>query len=194
MAPVKTVTLAAALIAGTTSLTMAQNAPGGGSNGMPPDAYKGPGAYQSYKAEEFQHGNAGNNAAASGGSGTHVTSQRTGSAGNAQKVLRNQNGYRQAGTQRRQARRQVARSEPRTNTYNYAYPPGGGYVPGYSDEPNITNRTYGSGPAFAGTPFWSGYNNSTPGYAYGRGYYGYAPGRGFGRRSYYGYAPGGYGY
>ncbi|HZR63045.1 MAG TPA: hypothetical protein VFA80_19035 [Xanthobacteraceae bacterium] len=35
------------------------------------------------------------NAAASGGSGTHQTAQKTGSAANTQKVLRNQQGYRQ---------------------------------------------------------------------------------------------------
>jgi len=33
------------------------------------------------------------NAAASGGSGTHQSSQKTGSAANNQKVLHNQNGY-----------------------------------------------------------------------------------------------------
>jgi hypothetical protein len=93
-------------------------------------------------------------------------------------------------SRRRHVRRQVARSAPRNNTYNYAYAPGGGFTPGYSDEPDITNRTYGAGPAFAGTPFWTG------GYGYRRGYYGYAPGYGYGR-GYYGYAPGGafgYGY
>jgi hypothetical protein len=37
------------------------------------------------------------NAAASGGSGTHQTSQKTGSAANTQKVLGNQNGYRGVG-------------------------------------------------------------------------------------------------
>lgn len=39
-------------------------------------------------------GNTSGNAAASGGSGTHTTSQKTGSASNTQKVQRNQNGYR----------------------------------------------------------------------------------------------------
>ena len=34
-----------------------------------------------------------NNAASSGGPGTHVGSQKTGSASNAQKVEKNQNGY-----------------------------------------------------------------------------------------------------
>jgi hypothetical protein len=33
------------------------------------------------------------NAAASGGSGTHQSSQKTGSASNSQKVQKNQNGY-----------------------------------------------------------------------------------------------------
>jgi hypothetical protein len=94
MSTLKSLTVAAVLIAGTTLLTMAQNSPGGNNNGMPPNAYKGPGAYQSYKAEDFQQGNTGTNAAASGGNGTHSTSQRTGSAQNTQKVLRNQQGYR----------------------------------------------------------------------------------------------------
>jgi hypothetical protein len=95
MSTLKTLTLAAVLVAGATSLTLAQNSPGGGNNnGMPPDAYKGPGAYPSYKGEDFQQGNTGANSAASGGSGTHATSQRTGSAENTQKVLRNQQGYR----------------------------------------------------------------------------------------------------
>ena len=34
------------------------------------------------------------NAAASGGSGTHQTASKTGSAENTQKVIKNQNGYR----------------------------------------------------------------------------------------------------
>jgi hypothetical protein len=124
MTTLKTVTLAAAFIAGATSLAMAQYSPSGDANGngmppsayqgpgaypsypssnfqrpanannnMPPDSYKGPGAYQSYSPSEFG-GNTAANAAASGGSGTHATSQRTGSAENTQKVFRNQNGYR----------------------------------------------------------------------------------------------------
>lgn len=44
-----------------------------------------------------QQGNPASNAAASGGSGTHQTSQKTGSAANNQKVLGNQQGYRGAG-------------------------------------------------------------------------------------------------
>jgi hypothetical protein len=121
MTTLKTVTLAAALIAGATSLAMAQYGGGGANgNGMPPKEYLGPGAYPSYDASQFQQpGNASNsmppreyqgpgayqsyspgdyggtaaNAAASGGSGTHVTSQRTGSAYNTRKVFGNQNGY-----------------------------------------------------------------------------------------------------
>jgi hypothetical protein len=56
MAMLRTVTLAAALVAGATSLTMAQNGPGGanGNNGMPPNGYLGPGGYPSYKAEDFR--------------------------------------------------------------------------------------------------------------------------------------------
>lgn len=41
-----------------------------------------------------QQGNPAANAAASGGSGTHQTAQKTGTAANTQKVIRNQNGYR----------------------------------------------------------------------------------------------------
>jgi hypothetical protein len=44
-----------------------------------------------------QQGNPATNAAASGGSGTHQTSQKTGSAANSQKVQRNQQGYRGVG-------------------------------------------------------------------------------------------------
>jgi Spy/CpxP family protein refolding chaperone len=40
-----------------------------------------------------QQGNTMGNAAASGGSGTHQSSQKTGSAANTQKVQKNQNGY-----------------------------------------------------------------------------------------------------
>jgi hypothetical protein len=52
----RTVTLAAALVAGATSLTMAQNGPGGanGNSGMPPSAYQGPGGYPSYKSSDFR--------------------------------------------------------------------------------------------------------------------------------------------
>jgi hypothetical protein len=46
-----------------------------------------------------QQGTPAGNAAASGGSGTHQSAQKTGSAANNQKVLHNQNGYR---TMRRQ--------------------------------------------------------------------------------------------
>lgn len=118
MSTLKTVVVAAALLGGTTSLAMAQNnngmppssytgpgayqsykseqfrAPANTNTNMPPQSYKGPGAYQSYSPSDFQQGNTRANAAASGGSGTHTTSQRTGSAENTQKVLRNQNGYR----------------------------------------------------------------------------------------------------
>lgn len=40
-----------------------------------------------------QQGNPAANAAASGGPGTHQSTQKTGSAANTQKVIRNQNGY-----------------------------------------------------------------------------------------------------
>lgn len=104
MSTLKTVIVTAALLAGAASLALAQN-----NNGMPPESYKGPGAYQSYAPKDFQQGNTGANAAASGGSGTHITSQRTGSAENTQKVLRNQNGYRRIYAYRASARcRQLA--------------------------------------------------------------------------------------
>jgi len=69
MTTLKTVTLAAALIAGATSLAMAQNGPAtgaNGNNGMPPGSYKGPGAMQTYSASDFQY-HAGPNNEASGG-------------------------------------------------------------------------------------------------------------------------------
>jgi hypothetical protein len=44
-----------------------------------------------------QQGSPQSDAAASGGSGTHQTSQKTGSAANSQKVAHNQNGYRGRG-------------------------------------------------------------------------------------------------
>jgi hypothetical protein len=56
MSMLRTVTLAAALIASATSPTMAQNGPGGANsnNGMPPNGYLGPGAYPSYKSADYQ--------------------------------------------------------------------------------------------------------------------------------------------
>lgn len=47
-----------------------------------------------------QDGSTAGNASASGGSGTHQSAQKTGSAASNQKVLHNQNGYR--GMRRRQ--------------------------------------------------------------------------------------------
>jgi hypothetical protein len=64
MSALKTLAIAAALAVGASSFAMAQA------------------------------GNPASNAAASGGSGTHQSSQKTGSAANNQKVLKNQNGYR----------------------------------------------------------------------------------------------------
>lgn len=64
MSTVKTLALATALLAGTASMALAQ-----------------------------MTGNPANNARASGGSGTHQSSQKTGSASNTQKVIKNQNGY-----------------------------------------------------------------------------------------------------
>jgi len=63
MSTMKTLAIAAALLAGASTLAMAQNTSG--------------------------------NAAASGGSGTHQSAQKTGSAANTQKVMKNQNGYQQ---------------------------------------------------------------------------------------------------
>lgn len=86
MSTLKTVILAAALSAAATSMTLGQS---GGNNGMPPASYKGPGGMPSYPVA----GSTAANAAASGGSGTHQSAQKTGSAANTQKVLGNQNGY-----------------------------------------------------------------------------------------------------
>lgn len=67
MSTFKILAIAGALAVGASSMAMAQMNP----NGTPS-----------------------RNAAQSGGSGTHQSSQKTGSAANTQKVLKNQNGYR----------------------------------------------------------------------------------------------------
>jgi hypothetical protein len=87
MTTLRTITLAAAFIAGATSLALAQDGRAYG-NGMPPSDYKGPGGMPSYPM-----GSTAANAARSGGSGAHQSAQKTGSAENDQKVLGNQNGY-----------------------------------------------------------------------------------------------------
>ena len=67
MTTLKTITMAAAMIAGATSLAMAQSGPATGgqppvagganaSNGMPPAAYKGPGGMPTYKGSDFSSG------------------------------------------------------------------------------------------------------------------------------------------
>ncbi len=90
MSTLKAVTLATVMIAGATSMALAQNGPAyGRDSGMPPASYKGPGGMPSYPVK----GNTAANAAASGGSGAHQSAQKTGSAANTQKVLGNQNGY-----------------------------------------------------------------------------------------------------
>lgn len=66
----KTLTVAAALVVGASSLAMAQMSNGNSANGT-----------------------TAGNAAASGGPGTHQGSQKTGSASNTQKVIKNKNGY-----------------------------------------------------------------------------------------------------
>ncbi len=64
MSTIKTLAIAAALAVGASSLAMAQ-----------------------------QTGSPAGNAAMSGGSGNHQSSEKTGSASNSQKVQKNQNGY-----------------------------------------------------------------------------------------------------
>ena len=91
MTTLKTITLAAAFVAGATSLGFAQNA--APPSGMPPADYKGPGGMPNYPTD----GGTAGNAARSGGSGTHQNAQKTGSAENTQKVLGNRNGYASSG-------------------------------------------------------------------------------------------------
>ncbi len=67
MSTFKTLAVVAALLTGASTMAMAQT---GGMAGSP-----------------------GSNAAASGGSGSHQSAPKTGSAANSQKVLKNQNGY-----------------------------------------------------------------------------------------------------
>jgi hypothetical protein len=69
MKNIKSLAIAAALLAGASSLAMAQ------SNMSQPS------------------GNTQQNAASSGGAGTHTTGVKTGTASNNEKVLHNQNGY-----------------------------------------------------------------------------------------------------
>ena len=59
-----------------------------------------------------QQGDPASNAAASGGSGTHQTAQKTGSAGNTQKVLGNQNGYRRTSSRHMRSGRLMAYQPP----------------------------------------------------------------------------------
>jgi hypothetical protein len=109
MITLKGLTMAAALLAGSVSLAMAQNgeptggeAPvGGGAAGGPPAHMAAPGltrpAHHPTKIHRRMYMHSGTpaaNAAASGGSGTHKGSLKTGSAANNQKVLHNENGYR----------------------------------------------------------------------------------------------------
>ena len=70
MSTLKTLAVASALVLGASQLALAQGSMSGPS------------------------GSPGDNAAASGGSGSHQSSQKTGSASSNQKVLKNQNGYR----------------------------------------------------------------------------------------------------
>jgi hypothetical protein len=65
MSTVKTLAIASALLVGAASMALAQTT-----------------------------GNPATNSRASGGSGTHQSSQVTGSGANTQKVIKNQNGYR----------------------------------------------------------------------------------------------------
>jgi hypothetical protein len=69
MSTLKTLVIASALIAGASQMAFAQTAQGG------------------------PNGNPATNAQMSGGSGSHQSSQKTGSASNDAKVLKNQNGY-----------------------------------------------------------------------------------------------------
>jgi hypothetical protein len=55
-----------------------------------------------------QQSNPAANAAASGGSGTHQTAQKTGSAANTQKVIQNQNGYRRTASRHARSKRLMA--------------------------------------------------------------------------------------
>jgi hypothetical protein len=74
MTTLKTLTLAATLIAGATSLAIAQNGPAtgaNGNNGMPPESYKGPGAMQNYSSSDFRIDPGLNNRATGGAAGSN---------------------------------------------------------------------------------------------------------------------------
>jgi hypothetical protein len=59
-----------------------------------------------------QQGNPAENAAASGGSGTHQSSQKTGSEANTQKVLGNQQGYGRTASRHARSRRHIVAFVP----------------------------------------------------------------------------------
>jgi hypothetical protein len=108
MTTLKTVMIAAALIAGGTSLAMAQAQGSSGPDGQLKDgAADNPPARSPASGRTARHhgtthhrmyymqsGSTAANAAASGGSGTHRGALKTGSAASNQKVLHNQSGYR----------------------------------------------------------------------------------------------------
>jgi hypothetical protein len=78
MSGVKTLAIAAVLLAGASSFAMAQGT-------------MGTQAPQGSKSQ--QQGSTAGNAASSGGPGTHAGAMKTGIASSNQKVLHNQNGY-----------------------------------------------------------------------------------------------------
>jgi hypothetical protein len=97
MTILKALTLAGALLAGGTTLVLAQNGPPTG--GQPSMQSAAPGTRVAHPTRHqtrmyMQSGSTAANAAASGGSGTHKGAIKSGSAASNQKVLQNQNGYR----------------------------------------------------------------------------------------------------
>jgi predicted lipid-binding transport protein (Tim44 family) len=104
MTTLKGLMMAAALLAGSVSLAMAQNGPATGSE--PPvgggAAASGSGYVSTPRTVRhhpvtnrrmYMQGSPAANAKASGGSGTHKGALKTGSASSNQKVLHNENGY-----------------------------------------------------------------------------------------------------
>lgn len=88
MNTVKTIGLAIGLAFATCSFAFAQQ-------GNPPQQGSAPAQVKPpAKVNPAEQGNPANNAAASGGSGTHQNSTKTGTAENSEKVLRNRQGYR----------------------------------------------------------------------------------------------------
>jgi hypothetical protein len=108
MTSMKALAIAIGVAFAASSFALAQQGSPPNPQGNPANQQANPANQQANPAN--QPGNPANNAAASGGSGTHQTAQKTGSAANTQKVRGNHNGYRRLSAHHT---RRVAARRPR---------------------------------------------------------------------------------